>query len=301
MNNTFIQSGSKEDIQDVSMTSNESEIIDLHKRLSPENVTVRKKAAEDFEHCLLKEFRAFQDSTLSMLEKWFTKQDEKFSRFLDEFESIKSSIVFVNKQYDDLNKKTEHIGAQISTMAVRLNQVEQQKLEITQLELKLDSMEQQARQSNLEINNLPEKRNENLIGIIQTIGSTIKQPITPQDILAIHRVPHANPKSTRPKNVVVKLSSRVLRDNFISAARSVKGITTDQINIPGLPQRVYINEHLTLKNKKLFRETREVARQKGLKFVWVKHGTILLRATETAPIFAVRNEEDISKLKVRPV
>lgn len=295
MNSTFIANNNS--MQDISMTSdgdNPEGQLTLKDTPSPShNITERKKTTDD----LFKELKNFQSSTHAMLDKWFSKQDDKFSLLVNEFENLKTSISFVNKQYEDLKQDTQNLTKQISSLEVNMTRVEQHDSQISQLEAKIDLMEQQARQTNIEINNLPEKKNENLLSVIIAIGDLVKFPVTQRDIVAVHRVPHANANTRRPKNVVVKFVTRVVRDNFISAARTAKKITSDKINISGTTQRIYVNEHLTLKNKMIFRETREVAKQKGFKFVWVKHGVVLVRASETSPVQAVRNAGDITKLK----
>lgn len=106
-----------------------------------------------------------------------------------------------------------------------------------------------------------------------------------------------NPKSTKPKNIVVKFTTQILRDNFIAATRLRKGITSDEIKLGGNPQNIYINEHFTLKNKRLLRQTKEIAKQMGFRFVWVKNGIILVRADVSAAAFIIRSEEDLFKIK----
>lgn len=78
-------------------------------------------------------------------------------------------------------------------------------------------MEQEARQCNNEIPNLPERRGENLMNTIMTIGEVIKQPIRKNNRISVHRTPGADSKNQRPKNIIVKLTTRLPCDNFISA------------------------------------------------------------------------------------
>lgn len=57
------------------------------------------------------------------------------------------------------------------------------------------------------------------------------------------------------------------RDRRMRAARLPLGITTDQIEVPGNPKQVYINEHLTEENRILFSKARTT--RKELKFEYV--------------------------------
>ncbi|KAL0829683.1 hypothetical protein ABMA28_003188 [Loxostege sticticalis] len=158
-------------------------------------------------------------------------------------------------------------------------------------------MEQQARQLNIEIANVPEHKGENLTSLLGKIGTFIKHPINSADILSVHRVPHMDSKNPHPKNIVVKLSSKILRDNIITAARATKVIISDKLMISGTPRTIYLSEHLTPNNKLLLRFCREAAKKHNYKFVWIKNGTVLVRQTDSSPIFAVRSEHDVNKIK----
>uniref|UniRef100_A0A2A4J6R0 FP protein C-terminal domain-containing protein n=1 Tax=Heliothis virescens TaxID=7102 RepID=A0A2A4J6R0_HELVI len=173
----------------------------------------------------------------------------------------------------------------------------QSSLLIDNLVSKIDSLEQQARNCNAEICNVPEKRGENLLNIIEMVGSAVNFPICQRDIVSIHRVQHATQQGNKPKNIVVKFNSRILRDNLVSAYRLSKTLKAEQIGFPGSTATIYINEHLTLKNKQLFRKTREAAASHNYKYVWIKNSTILVRKRDDTSTFAIRIEDDIRKIK----
>lgn len=193
--------------------------------------------------------------------------------------------VDLKKRVDDLAKSTGCSDKCDSSMAA--------------LETKLDVLEQQARQCNIEICNVPERRNENLLGVIEAVGNLIKYPIAQKDIVSVHRVPHASFDDKKPKNIVVKFTSRIMRDNVLSAFRKRKEVKSDQIGVAGTPLTVYMNEHLTLKKKKLFRVCKDIAKKNNFKYIWVKNATILVRETDTAPAIAIRSELDLGKITRR--
>ncbi|XP_063839173.1 uncharacterized protein LOC135088221 [Ostrinia nubilalis] len=218
--------------------------------------------------------------------------------------NITKSINETNSRLADLEKSLSYSHERQDVFDGRLKSVED-KLSVSEhletqmnaLEQKLTAMEQNARQCNLEICNIPERRGENLISIAESLGGVIACPIRASDIVSIHRVPHADSKIKRPKNVIVKLTNRMLRDNVISACRSTKGLDSSKLSISGPPATIYVNEHLTINNKLLFRQCRENARKQAYKYVWVKHGTILVRKSDSSPVIAIRTLADISKIK----
>lgn len=256
----------------------------IEKESPPPCITIRRNNQLEWQE----QFKQFQQSMLTLLESWLAKQDTKF-------EELRNSLQFISEKYDELNSKTQEIDRRIICIEKQLESNGTYELRMLDLETKLETIEQQARRCNAEISNLPERKGENLISILDNIVKSINLSISKQDIVAIHRVPQLDSSNQRPKNIIVKFSSQVTRDNFISAARLAKGVMTEQLNISGTSQRIYINEHLTLKNKSLFRRSREAAREHGFRFVWIKHGTVLVRANDTSPVFAIRCEKDFSK------
>lgn len=217
--------------------------------------------------------------------------------------TIKESLKEVNSRLSDIDKSLNFTEERQNAIECRLTSLEdgyslcaQHDIQIQAIKSAMESMEQQARQCNMEICNLPERKTENLLSYIERLSNEINYPIASSDIVSIHRVPHADRQNPRPKNIIVKFTTRVLRDNFIASFRSKKGIDSNKLGIAGQPHIIYCNEHLTLGNKKLFRECRQLAQKKSYKFVWIKHGTILVRKSESSPIFAIRQSQDLSRI-----
>lgn len=206
------------------------------------------------------------------------------------FTEMEASVNFSNQRQDAFEERLKSMEERAVTTCDVSNLVHE-------LEHKISAMEQQARQCNLEIQNLPEKRNENLMAILEQLGSVVKHQIAAGEVVSIHRVPHADAKTKRPKNVVVKFTTKHVRDSVLAAVRATKGLNSNQLSIPGTPHDIYVNEHLTLKNKMMYRLCREEARKHNYKYVWVKNGVILVRQLDTSPVIAVRSPQDLSKIK----
>ncbi|XP_039754609.1 uncharacterized protein LOC120629695 [Pararge aegeria] len=219
------------------------------------------------------------------------------SSIKDSLNDVKERLHEMDKSMCAANDRQDLFDTRLCSLEKRNALTETLPEQLLKLENKMAAMEQQSRECNIEVANLPERRNENLVGMIINLGAAVNCPITPANIIAVHRVPHATTQS-RPKNVIVKLSSRILRDNIIAACRAKRYLNTEHLLITGTRQAIYVNEHLTLMNKLLFRECREHAKKHDYAYTWVKHGTILARKTDTSPVLAIRTKEDIvSKLK----
>ncbi|XP_064292354.1 uncharacterized protein LOC128674402 [Plodia interpunctella] len=224
----------------------------------------------------------------STLKQHVANLDTKCNRMTQDLTNLRESVQFQAQQSESIESKVHNMEATLKKSPVDTDYYRS-------LENKIDSLEQQARNNNIEISNLPERRNENLLTLIESIGSHIKHPISKIDILSIHRVPHAQ-VSSRPKNIIVKFSSRMLRDNVLSAYRLSKGLKSEQLGLSGTCLNIYMNEHLTLNNKILFRQCREAAKKHNFKFVWIRHATVLARKSESSHVVAIRSANDIIKI-----
>ncbi|XP_063822158.1 uncharacterized protein LOC135072136 [Ostrinia nubilalis] len=299
LNITFCQKDQSDDSEGP-LRSGDMSVDENHDTVPPPSfVTLRKTTSSTIDPDFRNELQSFQNKILSMMEGYFSRQDEKISKLVKDTEDVKTSIGVMSDIFDELKRKVEDVDHRLSELEKKTSTIssETDHKEIGELQARLDYMEQISRSCNAEISNVPERRGENLLNVVHNIASIIKQPVTSQDIVAVHRVQQMNPTSSRPKNIIIRFSSQISRDNFISAARLKKNITSEQLKIEGTSHKIYINEHLTLNNKKLFRRARDAVRQHGWRFIWVKHGNIFVRAKDTSPAFTIRSEKDILKIK----
>ncbi|CAG9121533.1 unnamed protein product [Plutella xylostella] len=164
------------------------------------------------------------------------------------------------------------------------------------LKLEMNDNNQRDRILNLEIIGIPEQSNENLMNIICALLKKVDDNITPDEIERAHRVTPKNKVQGRPRVVIAKLRSRMLKDTIISKSRKLQ-LTTKDIGIQGQPKQIFINEHLTQFNKLLLKKCKDTAKIKKYQFVWSKNGLIRMRKNETTPALLIKDEEDLLNLR----
>lgn len=76
-----------------------------------------------------------------------------------------------------------------------------------------------------------------------------------------------------------------------------KELTTNQFGFPNCAKKMYLNEHLTLAAKILFRKARVAAKEKGFKFTWTKNGKNFMRKSEDAKPLQISDENFLLQLK----
>jgi archaellum component FlaC len=212
-----------------------------------------------------------------------------------EFSSVKDSVQFNSKQYDDVLKKLDDQSKEIKSIPKMNAEISELRKQNKKLISDFNANEQRDRLLNIELVGVPENGNEDLTKVILKLGEHSGINLTVTDIIQVNRVSSKSKVQGRPRNIVAKLRTRLLKDNVISQARKSR-VTTKDLDIQGNITPVYVNEHLTLFNKDLLRKVKEVAVNKEYQYAWVKNGRIYVRKAPTMPAILVTEEEDLKKI-----
>lgn len=218
---------------------------------------------------------------ISVVQKTFENSLNTFSRLIDDFNKK-------IKKFEKVSKDVEKLSADQLIITKKVNFHE----------YRLNDNDQISRMNDLEISNLPENKGENLVTIIKTIGVALKVPFTEREIDSIHRVPCFD--KSKPKNIIVRLQSRLIKNEIIAAARKYykennEGITTNKINVSG-NNNIFINEHLTADRKLLLMDTKKYAKANNVQFVWVKDCKIFARKSFDSKTKLIRCIDDIKNI-----
>lgn len=219
------------------------------------------------------------------------KQLDDFRRELRlEIRTIKDSVKFSSDAADnvaEIMKDMKEMRLDMKKLVERNRELE---IENQQLHQRVDELEQYQRLHNLEIKGLPSECDETTVikEIVNKLGETLDE----QDIDVCHKVkiPHS-----AEKNVIVRFTRRSKRNVVLAKARKAR-LTTESLGFDGTSKKIYINEHLTPKNKRLLGAV--VARKKaiGWKFVWTTDGKVLARRGESTPTMHITSLSDVERM-----
>lgn len=234
-----------------------------------------------------------RSALISDFKKEFKNAVEKlkleFTQSLDliaaEQSNLKSDLIAANKKIESIT--TEKI---------------QLKSEIQELTRRLCVLEKSSRSRNIEIQLIPEKKNENLVGIFKHLCAAIKAPIVESDICSIRRVAKLNSQSSRPRNIIVTLPSERHRDTLISTfkrfnkSNKSEPLNSSHLDIPGQKQNIYVNEHLSPECKAIFAATKKAAKEYSYTYVWVRNDRVYTRKNDQSPAVLIKNISDLTKI-----
>ncbi|XP_077485463.1 uncharacterized protein LOC144095667 [Amblyomma americanum] len=165
--------------------------------------------------------------------------------------------------------------------------------QVSDCELRLNSLEQYSRNRNAEITGLPVTEKEILPEVIERIGEVLNVPVTSDDIEVCHRVPT---KASSCQNIVLQFQKRSKRDAFLEKARKQR-ITTSDLGHPDEDANpVYINEHLCPSLKKLMGLTVSRKKDKQWKFAWTRNGRIFAKKDVASSVVRIDCVNDLEKI-----
>ncbi|CAG9781741.1 unnamed protein product [Diatraea saccharalis] len=182
-----------------------------------------------------------------------------------EIEEVKESMSFMNEKYESAIKECQEMTGEVKTLKEE-NKDMQGTIQL--LKVKVNLLEQNARANNLEVQCVPETKNENLSGIAMCIAKTVGYNMTEGTIQHITRVSKQDKASYRPRSIIIQMSSLQQRDLFLAAvikynkANPNNKLNTSHIGITNDKKPIYVMEHLSVPNKVLHAAARQNAKDK---------------------------------------
>lgn len=241
-----------------------------------------------------KKIQAEESDILSRMEFKFSELNNTFK---SEIRDLVKTVEFLSSKIDDYELRFKNLEKKITQLEKINENNMSQKNDLFELQAKVEASEQYARANNIEIIGIPEKKQENLMDVLKKIYSELKVEM-PNHIEYASRVTPRDKIEGRPRNVVVKLERRQQKDEIIAAIRKRKGLTAEDIDMRG-NQNIFINEHLSPKNKLLYKKVRDFSKEQKYKFCWIKNCKIYLRLNENSNHICINHISDLEKIKKR--
>ncbi|KAH9384995.1 hypothetical protein HPB48_027031 [Haemaphysalis longicornis] len=215
--------------------------------------------------------------------------------FRTEFRDEAKSIEYFNKVFEEIEKDYKTIKAHNETLKEQNTALRTECDALTKrlvdAESRLVHSEQYSRSNNIEIKGIEQKPGEDVVEIVQKLGTLADVPVTPDDIEACHRVP----SKAKPNCIVVQFARRQKRDALLDKARKLRLNNKDFGNTTNSP--VYVNDHLCPVLKRLLGTAVAKKKAAGWKYVWSRGGKIYAKQTDDSVTVVIRHERDLEKIE----
>lgn len=215
--------------------------------------------------------------------------------------SLASEVQLLRKEICDLKSTVSEYPAKIQSLEEKMAKFEIVQMDVMDIKKAFSTLEEEQRatdqwlrSNNVEIKGVPLRDRENLFDIATKIGEQVSFPVDKNRINFIHRVPT---NISGVKNIILSFTNKYLKEDFISAARLRKEpLTSKDIGLAGT-QRIYVNDHLTSKNKNLLSKCKALAKEHNFQYVWVKHMKIFVRKDQMSKSFIITSEQDLTRIR----
>ncbi|KAL0819974.1 hypothetical protein ABMA28_007971 [Loxostege sticticalis] len=269
---------------------------------SPPNDCIESTSDERLEYLVRKSIKIEMDDIVSRMENSIKKMfNTELKTIKTEMNDVKNSINYMNDKFEEVLKQQAEVKKEMMDLQSENNTL---KLTLKDLNARMNILEQSARSNNVEIQCVPEKKNENIQDIISQIGTVINCNITPDSVAHYTRVAKLNPSIPRPRSIVVQFSNTKIRDQFMAAAisfnrnkKSQDKLNSSHIGLVGPKSPIFITDHLSPANRALHAATRIAAKEKGYKHVWIRGGKIFMRKRDDSDYIIVKNTDQLNNLK----
>lgn len=283
------------------------EEVELPVKISPEhsNVTLRSKQnqsskkKQEVQDCLSEDkLREIIKHELTVTLQCTIKKlvTAELRNINEQISGFRESMTFFNTQFEEMRSSLEEKSLAIVELK---SDNEKLKTSVADLSNRLNTVELHMRESNIEINGIPEHRSENLIDTVIKLTKVVDNPLSADDIKYVTRVAKLHKDATRPRAVIAKLSNSRQRDAVLAAVskfnkkNTKEKLGSDHLGIGGQRNPVFVSEHLTPGNKSLHAATRMKAKEMSYKFVWVRNGRIYVRKDENNQSILIRSPNSL--------
>lgn len=227
------------------------------------------------------------------------KIDDLQMRMQETENSLKWSRVN-NATKDDLEDSAQHMLKRVTTMLKDKSQLEckhsddiirlknDSDINCKKIDEKVDYLNKVIRSQNLLLRNVPITINESTNNYVIKIGKLMNLDLVPNSNFNSYRT-HSNQSQTtasqknpvHPAAINIKFFSMPLKQqfyiNYLKMIAGKKYLSLKDIGYENLNTRIYINEHLSKNNIKIFQEARKMKQEGKIVQVFTENGNIFIR------------------------
>ncbi|CAH2108875.1 unnamed protein product [Euphydryas editha] len=100
---------------------------------------------------------------------------------------------------------------------------------------------------------------------------------------------------------IKNITNRIIEDSY----KNEQWVRRSNIQINGIPHkvgfvgasnRIYINDHLSTRNKFLLQQARIMSKKKNYAYCWVRNCTVMVRRSDNSPVLHITTEDDLKKI-----
>jgi len=243
------------------------------------------------------------DKMKTMIKEEISDEKDRLLKIVENIQKIKSDIGktvdFMSEKFEVIIHESKELKSKV-TMLVKENkilndQLNDMKEETTSLSSQVDFLERNLKGKNLEIVGVPFVKNENVGDLALKVLTNIDPQLSKEDIESARRLMKKDKNNVTIYGPILARFKNIGKRNYIF--RNKKNLAEARPNlVNGSVKKIFINENLTPKNKKIFYHANCFKKQNNWRFVWTANGMVFLRKTESSDAVLVKNLVDLENI-----
>lgn len=216
-------------------------------------------------------------------EKSLNFNSDKLDEVLNKISTLESTVKSLSSVNDRLVRENRELNARVDDLAARVNRFDQAMIE-----------------GEIELSGFPETAGEDPKSIVVKVAGCLDCKMDLSDIEFAYRV-KPKPSGNDRMLIVAKFVSLNNKKKVLSSYRVKKGIRVTDIlpDSPHKEQRLFFNDRLTLYNKRLLWQAKQVAKEYAYAFVWSREGDILRKKDEQSRPTRILSPQMLQRLDTR--
>lgn len=209
-----------------------------------------------------------------------TLKMELQSIYHTELTELKQSVQYMSDVFEDMKMKNTNTLRELQTVK---SENEMLKKRIDDMETLVNKREQTERKNNIIISGIG-RQPGNDKDIVRKMGDALKVKVDDDMIDCCYRI-----KNNDNAPLLVKFRHTQIKQDLLRKIREMKGLKTDECGMEGPTKNIYINEDLTPYNQRIFKEARELVKQRKIKKTFCVRGVIYIQCKESDSSKAIYN------------
>lgn len=241
-----------------------------------------------------KEQSSANEVLLNAIKEVNTKLDDQRTYYFDAISKLEKrldSFIETAKKMDSLTKENASL-----------------KKSVSDLEGRLLNIEQQMRETSIDIVGVPlmkkgnDKENTREV-VLKILNTGLEMNVMSENIIDCYRIypKHKNVSSmstNHPPLIAVKLSNSHITNTILGLKRKMKtNLNTKKIFNTSTSNPIFVNENLCPGKRFLFNEARKVMKNLNYSYVWTRRGVVLMKKNDESDVQTINGIGDLSKLK----
>ncbi|KAG8308816.1 hypothetical protein J6590_100483 [Homalodisca vitripennis] len=188
---------------------------------------------------------------------------------------------FITELRNDCKKVEANLGASLKSCHEELAETKamasKQREELAAWMEAVENLRQENSTLRKQIYGIPIQKGENVDTLVKAVGRALDYPVDYTMVDACHRL-RARDETGKPLGIIVKMVRRLDAEGLLQKRRVKRNLNTHEIGLTSAPEKVvYVNKCLFPARRRVLHAARQVKKEKGYTYLWIRGGKILLR------------------------